>query len=363
MDAQGAMGEASMEGLVDAEGRPLDHLTADLQRGGMTSLEQLLELSRLELLHTSRLFADDADIVLEAAARASLPAICTARQLKRGSAGLLRTFLPRLDRALGGGLTAGTITEIAGAAGSGKTQMCLHVTAHAVLSDAQANVVYVDTEHSFSAVRFEQLLVALSAHLQPADGALASALGRVHVLRPLSSAQLIEAVQAIGQLASGPAKVPLVVLDSVGALVRAEFDRDARKRRHEHLTALSASLKRVATSLGAVVVVANQVVGGEAAGQAGYGELEGLAGVKLQPSLGVTWAHNVNYRLLFQCVLRAPPGVGAGLRLGETGEQSRSIRIEKSPKSAQATVPVAIVLGGLVEPEPPPENGASDHAT
>ncbi|KAJ1632844.1 P-loop containing nucleoside triphosphate hydrolase protein [Pavlovales sp. CCMP2436] len=352
-------GRADLSGLVDANGQPLDHFTAALQQEGITSLEQLLELPRLELLHTLRLFMEDLDIVLEAAARAGMPAICTARQMKRGASGVLPTFLPRLDRALGGGLTVGTVTEICGAAGSGKTQMCLHVTAQAVLSDAQANVVYVDTEHSFSPKRLEQMLLALAAHLQLADGAVVSALGRVHVLRPLSTAQLVEAVHAIGQLAAGPARVTLVVLDSVGALVRAEFDRDASMRRFEHLTALSASLKRVAGALGAVVVVTNQVVGLFDEAAASCGELEGQAGSKLQPSLGVTWAHNVNYRLLLQYMLRASSGARGGFRLDEAGAQSRSIRIEKSPKSAQATVPIAIELGGLVEP--PLENGAAAH--
>jgi RecA/RadA recombinase len=61
------------------------------------------------------------------------------------------------------------------------------------------------------------------------------------VVRPLSSRQLAEALDAIGAVAGGSTRVALVVLDSVGALVRAEFDRDARFRRVENLAALAAT--------------------------------------------------------------------------------------------------------------------------
>lgn len=325
----------------------LEHSMAQLEREGL-SLGQLLDATRLGLLHTTRLFSDDLDRIMDAAAREMAPPICTARALSR-TAAYLRTGLPTLDAALAGGLTVGTVTEIAGTAGSGKTQLCLHLAARAVLDDPEAHVVYVDTEHSFTAGRLASILAVLAAGgdeeaaCESSSPLLRGALSRVLVVRPLSSAQLVGSLQELGRFKGGPHKVALVVIDSVGALVRAEFDRDARMKRVEHLTALSASIKRTADALQAVVVVANQVVRLIDDGASLCGELEGQAGARLQPSLGVAWAHNVNYRLLFQCAHGGGP-VG-----GQAECSRRWIRVEKSPKSAQSTAPVRIGRGGLVE--------------
>ncbi|KAG8467539.1 hypothetical protein KFE25_000855 [Diacronema lutheri] len=332
----------------------LEHLAARLQVEGI-SPGQLLEMPRLELLHATRLFPEELEFAAQEAAERIMPRICTARALRLATAHL-RTRLPRLDAALAGGLSVGTITEIAGTAGSGKTQVCMHMVACALLDDDAAHAIYIDTERSFSPRRLAEIWSALARGEPDADGAgddaaggdgathaadvaapaVRSALGRVHVVRPLSSGQLEAAVRAIGQLAGGSHRVALVVIDSVGALVRAEFDRDARMKRAEHLTSLAASIKRIADALKAVVIVANQVVRLIDDGAGLCGELDGEAGARLQPSLGVTWAHNVNARLLLQCAHH-----GAATR--------RSIRIEKSPRSAQQSVEVRILRGGLAE--------------
>lgn len=326
------------------EAEQLDNL---LEREKL-SFADLLDTTRLEMLHTTRLFSEDLHLLIEAAVQATAPPICTARQLSRTGAHL-QTGLPTLDVALAGGLAVGTVTEITGIAGSGKTQMCLHLAARAVLDDPHAHVVYIDTERSFTARRFASILNGLAPDgvgtisAEADDPVLRARLDRVIVVRPLSSAHLIGAVQALGQFMAKQIKVALIVIDSIGALVRAEFDREARMKRVEHLTALSAAIKRMADKLQAVVVVANQVVRLIDDGASLCGELEGQAGARLQPSLGVSWAHNVNYRLLFQCMH------GEARVSRQPDACRRSIRIEKSPKSAQSTVVVRIGEAGLAE--------------
>jgi RecA/RadA recombinase len=70
--------------------------------------------------------------------------------------------IPALDRALHGGLPVGTITEIVGPSGAGKTQFCLGVAAHALLAPdgIDGRVLYIDTEGAFSAVRFLEVRVS-----------------------------------------------------------------------------------------------------------------------------------------------------------------------------------------------------------
>jgi RecA/RadA recombinase len=363
----------TQKGPVDAHGEPLDRLAEQAHRQGVLSLAQLLEQPRLELLGLAdmRLSAADIDRLVESAALGAAPTILTAKALRASPCAHVRTALPTLDTELGGGLAVGTLTEVSGAAGCGKSQLCMHLSAHALLDDARAHVVFIDTERSFRAVRFAQIVGALD---KPAPSALAgeaaaaphSALERFHLFQPLSSQQLDDALQAVSELAEGPNRVRLLVLDSIGALLRAEFDGDTRLRRFESLTAISASLKRLAALLGAAVIVTNQVLAMiDDDVSAPCGELEGQTGGRLQPSLGVTWAHNVNTRLLFECVPQrrsregrskpaAAPGDGVlgavHSQLPDDSLHDRSIRIEKSPKSAQATVAVAIGPGGLYEP-------------
>ena len=66
-----------------------------------------------------------------------------------------------LDAALGGGLSWGGVTEVAGEAGSGKTQLCLQLTASALLPSwlggAESGVAYVDTEGCFNPGRLAEI--------------------------------------------------------------------------------------------------------------------------------------------------------------------------------------------------------------
>lgn len=96
----------------------------------------------------------------------------------------LRTYLPELDTALQGGIPHGSITELVGRSGNGKTQMCLTLTTHACVTTpckwaprglgvrvsfcspcpftaADTGqfgcVVYFDTENKFSAARLTEI--------------------------------------------------------------------------------------------------------------------------------------------------------------------------------------------------------------
>ena len=65
---------------------------------------------------------------ITAAALAAPPRAATARDLLRdGHQGSVITFCRSLDAALGGGVAQRRVTEICGAAGLGKTQLCLQL--------------------------------------------------------------------------------------------------------------------------------------------------------------------------------------------------------------------------------------------
>ena len=72
------------------------------------------------------------------------------------------TFSRDLDDLLGGGVPLGSVTEICGPPGVGKTQMCMQVAASAhlpqVFGGAGGACLYVDTEGSFVPMRFKEIV-------------------------------------------------------------------------------------------------------------------------------------------------------------------------------------------------------------
>ncbi|XP_052075024.1 DNA repair protein RAD51 homolog 4-like isoform X2 [Mytilus californianus] len=73
------------------------------------------------------------------------------------STSILPTACQGFDQILDGGMYTGEVTEIAGEIASGKTQICLSMTA-SVICHSKQNVMYVDTSGGFCAERLEEIL-------------------------------------------------------------------------------------------------------------------------------------------------------------------------------------------------------------
>ena len=146
---------------------------AAVRQSGLETCRDILTLTPLELVDRLDLYLSDAEEALDAAAAAAAPQPRTALQLLQSKAAgprPLRTGLPALDAHLGGGLRAGGVTEVVGPAGIGKTQLCLALTARALVdgSASGAGVLYVDNERSFQPTRLVQLLRMLVSRDAPA---------------------------------------------------------------------------------------------------------------------------------------------------------------------------------------------------
>lgn len=86
------------------------------------------------------------------------------------NAGAIITFSREVDQVLGGGLHLGELTELSGMPGCGKTQLAMQIAVNATLpflfGGVQGQVIYVDTEGSFSPERVHDQATALVRHLQ-----------------------------------------------------------------------------------------------------------------------------------------------------------------------------------------------------
>lgn len=173
-----------------------------------------------------------------------------------------------LDAALGGGFPAGQVCEITGESAAGKTQLLLTLLLAVQLAPPKGlgkSALYLSTEAPLSTTRLNQILTR-HPYLSSLSDSEKPSLSRVQStqLQDLESQDHVLRYQVPVQIAR--ANVGLIIVDSVAANFRAEFDRvganssDALARRSLQLTQLGAHLRDLARSHNVAIVVANQVL-------------------------------------------------------------------------------------------------------
>lgn len=180
----------------------------------------------------------------------------------------ISTLDDELDAALGGGFPAGQVCEVTGESAAGKTQLLLTLLLAVQLAPPRGlgkSALYLSTEAALSTTRLNQILTR-HPYLSSLPESEKPSLSRVQStqLRDLESQDHVLRYQVPVQIAR--ANVGLIIVDSVAANFRAEFDRvganssDALARRSLQLTQLGAHLRDLARSHNVAIVVANQVL-------------------------------------------------------------------------------------------------------
>ena len=196
----------------------------------------------------------------------------------------ISTLDTSLDAALGGGVPVGHVTEITGESGAGKTQLLLTLLLAAQLPPARGGLgrpaLYISTEAPLSTVRLSQILRNHPQLRGPApgeqrggggeEGGGAGIIGApsldniINTVTPdLESQDHILSFQVPVEVARR--NVGLVVLDSVAANYRAEFERGGARgasglaARGNDLVRLGRLLHELAWQHDLAVVVSNQV--------------------------------------------------------------------------------------------------------
>lgn len=181
------------------------------------------------------------------------------------SLGSISVLDDSLDASLGGGIPAGYITEITGESGAGKTQFLLTLLLAVQLPAPRGlrrSAMYISTEAALSTKRLSQILHGhpFFRDLAPAEKpTLDNVIGAV--TPDLESQDHILSFQVPVLVARH--NIGLIILDSVAANYRAEFDRGSggsnMAARGNDLTRLGWQLHELAREHNLVVVVANQV--------------------------------------------------------------------------------------------------------
>ncbi|KAG9447719.1 hypothetical protein H6P81_013847 [Aristolochia fimbriata] len=237
---------------------------------------------------------------------------------------------PILDRLLDGGIPCNSVTEIVAESGSGKTQLCLQLllTAQLPVSRGGLNAasIYIHSEFPFPSRRLKQLSSFLlsSSSKDPLD--------RIFVRAAHTPGELLalldRAEYLIARSVNDSFPIKLIVIDSIAALFRSEFDNTPTdlKRRSALFFKIGAKLKLQARRFNLAVVVTNQVVdlmgSGDGANGVRVGNYGGLysSGRRVCPALGLSWASCVNSRVFLS---RSDEVVNSG---GETEGNVRTRR-------------------------------------
>jgi DNA repair protein RadB len=151
-----------------------------------------------------------------------------------------------LDALLGGGIERGIITQLYGASGTGKTNICTQLTVHCIRGGER--VVMIDTE-GFSAERFSQM--ALNDAKELAKDLI--------IYEPKDFQQQYSAVVDIEKLAG--TGIGLVIVDSATLFYRFGLspDDEGNARVRRTLVEQMAGLHRLARKFNMAVVITNQV--------------------------------------------------------------------------------------------------------
>lgn len=182
----------------------------------------------------------------------------------------MKTGSSALDSLFGDGLEVGCVYDVAGEAGSGKTQLAMQLSVNVQLPVAEGGLasraVYVDTRGDFSPERVVE--IAAGVGLSPSE-----ALAGVSYARALSLQHLFVLLEkALVEVVSGDAG--LLVVDELTSLVRSEPLTAAE--RAQAYSRLVRMLWRVARA-GAVVVATRQVVSADGLVPAGGAALDSYA--------------------------------------------------------------------------------------
>ncbi|POR32321.1 DNA repair protein rhp57 [Tolypocladium paradoxum] len=187
-------------------------------------------------------------------------------QAHHGPCSAISTLDHDLDAALGGGVPLGCITEFAGESGAGKTQFLLALCLAVQLPPPRGpgrQALYISTESGLATRRLAQML-ASSPALARLDAAHRPSLDNIlsTITPDLESQDHILEYQVPVLMARH--NIGLLVIDSVAANYRAEFERRGSHgsnmaARSADLVRLGALLRDLARRHNLAVVVANQV--------------------------------------------------------------------------------------------------------
>lgn len=206
---------------------------------------------------------------------------------------ILSTGFDNLDELLDGGLYTGELTEIVGAAGVGKSQICMSIALFTAM-ETKKNVLYIDTGGSFSATRVKDMLEQRHNSLSSQD--LNNILSRISVIQAFDVFSVIEALERVRDRIckqdddndDNMHYLQMIIVDCIAGVISPILG-GQQIQGHSLMVSLARILKSLAVAHSVTVVITNNLVSDSS-----------KSSFCTKPALGPTWAHIPNTRILIQ---------------------------------------------------------------
>ena len=160
-----------------------------------------------------------------------------------------------IDELLGGGFESGTVTQLYGEAGSGKTNICLQVAIECARKGK--TIIFIDSE-GFSPERFSQIASSSTGE----DAEIKSIARRIIIYEPQSFEQqtsCINEIETVIKEKEGKNGVALIILDSATLFYRLELDDERSIYLRRVLANQIMHLLELARGFDLAVIITNQV--------------------------------------------------------------------------------------------------------
>lgn len=280
-----------------AETRDLNPRIQAALRKVSLSVEEVLALNTVVLQKATGLSPADVE-TLSCAARSG-PAPTPAALLSVTPS--LSSGCRLIDRLLCGGLPVGGVTELFGPSAVGKTQLalqfCLSVQYPPEYGGLTSGAVYISTEDLFPVKRLQQLVCGQS-ELRDVPVEVMNSISfsdNIYVEHASDLPSLLTCLSRRVHLLLSRSLVRLVVLDSVAALFRSEFEASDWLQRHQQLLAVSSALQQISRQFNAPVLCINQVVD---LLNPDSDQVLGPSSSSFGPALGLAWSNQLTVRLM-----------------------------------------------------------------
>lgn len=246
-----------------------------VERAGLSTYRQILTYSNWDLKKMTNLNEEDIQLLKNIVSDFIRPKSLNCKELLQIENGLnVKTGLKEIDVILHGGFRRGTLTEIYGESGSGKTQLAIQTCLH----NNPNSSIYICTEDVFPIKRFKEMMQALPNYNPSVDYGQNLFVEHITVVRELLNCVRVRLPALLTKI-----KCSLIVLDSVAAPFRVENTNYVQ--RAEELRELAMCLLSIAQEFNLVVICINQVT-------ASFNDV-----VDVLPCLGLTWSNMISTRL------------------------------------------------------------------
>ncbi len=164
---------------------------------------------------------------------------------------VISTGSTALDKMLNGGIRVGMLTDIFGASGSGKTQLCFQLCVNCTKpvnkEGLDASVLFIDSTNTFRPER----LVSIARYY----GLDNKILDKIYLRKVYSSTDQMVAIKHIPKIQN----LKLVIVDSVSDLFSFEYKQSLSAEKHMQFMRLMHELALLAVNYDIAVVITNNI--------------------------------------------------------------------------------------------------------